>query len=47
MNITSQFFLTYYTGQESLSLISMPAELSVDKQKAAQYNRFIDSISTI
>lgn len=47
MNITSQFFLTYYAGQESLSLTSMPAELSVDKQKAAQYNRFIDSISTI
>lgn len=47
MNITSQFFLTYYPGSTSLDLMQMPSEFAGDSRLIAQYNRFIEGISTI
>ena len=45
MQINSQFYITYYTGREPLSLMSSPSFTSLYDQ--AVYNKFINSISTI
>lgn len=47
MNITSQFFLTYYAGSSNLNLMSIPSNINNDPYKRAEYNRFINNISTI
>jgi hypothetical protein len=47
MNITSQYFLAYYAGNQELDLISPPASITSDNRLYAEYNRFIDGISTI
>ena len=47
MNITSQFFITYYTGSEDLDLMAMPASFAGNIGKTSDYNRFIEGISSI
>ena len=47
MNITSQFFITYYTGSEDLDLMAMPASFAGNIGKTSDYNRFIEAISSI
>lgn len=47
MNITSQFFLTYYAGLSDLDLMSIPTSINNEPYKRAEYNRFINNISTI
>jgi hypothetical protein len=47
MIINSQFFISHYTGKESLDLMSMPSGFEEDNIKKAEYNRFIQSIDTI
>jgi hypothetical protein len=47
MNIISQFSLTNYTSLSELDLMNIPLAISNDNKKLAEYNRFIDSISTI
>lgn len=46
MNINGQFYITNYVGQEPLDLMAMPASFTEDTDKA-DYNRFIESVSTI
>lgn len=46
MNINGQFYITNYVGQEPLDLMSIPAAFTSD-QDIADYNRFIESVSTI
>jgi len=45
MIINSQFFITYYTGKNPLSLKTVPAGLTTSQR--ADYERFIQSIGTI
>jgi hypothetical protein len=47
MNIINQFFLTYYTGSESLDLMALPSDFTNNFKLKADYNRFIDGINTI
>lgn len=47
MSINSQFFITHYTGKESLDLMAMPESFETDPVKVADYNRFIENIDTI
>lgn len=47
MKITSQFFLTYYPGSTSLDLMQLPSSFAGNSKLTAQYNRFIEGISTI
>jgi hypothetical protein len=45
MIINSQFFITYYTGNQRLSLKTVPENLTDDER--AEYDRFIQAISSI
>lgn len=45
--INSQFFITHYTGRESLDLMSIPTAFANDPIKISEYERFIQSIDTI
>lgn len=47
MNIISQFSLTNYVGSSELDLMNVPPSISNDNKKLAEYNRFMDAISTI
>ena len=47
MNITSQFFITYYTGSEDLDLMAMPASFAGNIGKTSDYNRFIEGIKNL
>lgn len=47
MNITSQFFLLHYRGQGSLNLMAVPTSFQNDTILIADYNNFIQGISTI
>lgn len=47
MNIINQFFVTYYTGSESLNLMSMPSQFNNNTKLRAEYNRFLEGINTI
>ena len=47
MNITSQFFITYYTGSQDLDLMAMPVSFAGNIGKISEYNRFIEAISSI
>lgn len=47
MIINSQFFITYYTGKESLDLMTMPSGFDGNLIKISDYERFIQSIDTI
>jgi hypothetical protein len=46
MNINSQFFITNYTGKESLDLMTKPVSIT-ELEDIADYNRFIEGITTI
>lgn len=47
MNITSQFFITYYTGSIELDLMAMPASFAGNITKTSDYNKFIEAVSSI
>lgn len=47
MNIINQFYVTYYTGSESLNLMTIPPSFNTNSKLKAEYNRFIEGISTI
>ena len=47
MNITSQFFITYYTGSQDLDLMAMPVSFAGNIGKISEYTRFIEAISSI
>lgn len=47
MIINSQFFITYYTGKEPLSLMTMPASFAPDSMQRIEYDKLIQSIDTI
>jgi len=47
MNIINQFFVTYYTGSESLDLMNIPSEFNNNFKLKAEYNRFLEGINTI
>lgn len=47
MIINSQFFITYYTGKEPLTLKQPPASLVNNPAAKVEYDRFIQSIDTI
>jgi len=46
MNINSQFSITNYTGKEPLDLMAKPTSIT-GVVETAEYNRFIEAISTI
>lgn len=47
MNIINQFFVTYYTGSESLDLMNIPSVFNNNFRLKAEYTRFLEGINTI
>lgn len=47
MNITSKYSIQAYPGRQLLNLINMPASISGSASSTAEYNLFLEGISTI
>lgn len=47
MIINSQFFITYYTGREPLTLKQAPASVTTNALQKVEYDKFIQSVDTI
>lgn len=47
MIINNQFYIFTYAGSEPLNLMSVPAAISTDPLRLANYNTFIQSVDTI
>lgn len=47
MNITSKYSIQAYPGRQSLNLMNMPSSVSGDAPSTAEYNLFLEGVSTI
>ena len=47
MNITNKYSILTYPGRQALSLTNMPSSISGDAPSSAEYNLFLEGVSTI